>query len=156
MEKVKSCGFLIYRRHPKRSFLLMRHAKRWDLPKGHVDDGETNMECALRELKEETGIQESDLIVDPDFKYKNKYIVQYKSGKPKKKILIIYLAELVEEVTIVPTEHIGYEWFEWKPPHKIQKQTIDPVLKKVAEHWEAIVGEESDQDSDVSESMTTD
>ncbi len=52
----KSCGFLIYRNNPARSFLLMRHTDRWDLPKGHVDPNETNLECALRELKEETGI----------------------------------------------------------------------------------------------------
>ncbi|MEL7161300.1 MAG: NUDIX domain-containing protein, partial [Bacteroidota bacterium] len=31
---------------------------RWDLPKGHVDPGETNLECALRELEEETGVKD--------------------------------------------------------------------------------------------------
>ena len=136
MQKVKSCGFLIYRRQPKLSFLLMKHANRWDLPKGHVDDGETNMQCALRELEEETGIGESALKVDEAFKYKNKYIVQYKSGKPKKKVLIIYLAELMEHVDIELTEHIGFEWRDWDPPHKIQKETIDELLAQVAEHWQ--------------------
>ncbi len=52
----KSCGFLIYRNDPARSFLLMRHTDRWDLPKGHVDSDETNLECAYRELEEETSI----------------------------------------------------------------------------------------------------
>lgn len=113
----------------------MRHTKRWDLPKGHVDDGETNMECALRELEEETGIQASDLDIDDNFKYKTKYVVQSKSGKPKKKKLIIFLAELVCLVDIQLTEHIGFEWFDWTPPHQIQKQTIDPVLAEVEEYW---------------------
>jgi 8-oxo-dGTP pyrophosphatase MutT (NUDIX family) len=51
-----SCGFLILRGQPVDSFLLMKHPRRWDLPKGHLDEGETELQCALRELQEETGI----------------------------------------------------------------------------------------------------
>ena len=29
----------------------------WDLPKGKLDDGETIQSCAIREVEEETGIQ---------------------------------------------------------------------------------------------------
>lgn len=135
MEKVKSCGFLIYRTQPQRSILLMKHPKRWDLPKGHVDEGETNRECALRELQEETGIALEHLRIDDGFKYKDRYIVESKRGK-KKKTLIIYLAELIEEVEIVPTEHEGFEWVDWNPPHAIQEKTIDPVLAQVDAWWQ--------------------
>ncbi len=55
MSDVKSCGIIVFKRDPL-EFLLMRHPTRWDLPKGHVDPGETDLECALRELEEETGI----------------------------------------------------------------------------------------------------
>ncbi len=135
MEKVKSCGFLIYRTQPQRSILLMKHPKRWDLPKGHVDDGETNFECALRELQEETGIEEHHLRIEDGFKFKDRYIVDSKKGKKKKK-LIIYLAELIADVEIVPTEHEGYEWVDWNPPHAIQKKTIDPLLAEVEQWWQ--------------------
>ncbi len=133
----KSCGFLIYRNNPARSFLLMRHTDRWDLPKGHVDPNETNLECALRELKEETGIGADDIRLDEEFKFKHKYLVsnpRYGSGSRKKK-LIVYLAELIQEVEIQVTEHAGFEWFEWNPPHDIQERTINPLLKEVASHW---------------------
>ena len=91
MAKVKSCGFLIYRDDPSPSFLLMRHADRWDLPKGHVDEGESNLECAYRELEEETGIRAEHVLMDEHFKFKNKYVVKYdEAGEVvKKKKLII-------------------------------------------------------------------
>ncbi len=37
--------------------LIFRRGK-WDLPKGKLDDNETLIECALREVKEETGLTE--------------------------------------------------------------------------------------------------
>ena len=56
MQQLKSCGVLVFRDEPSLSFLLMEHTQRLDLPKGHVDPGESEIECALRELEEETGI----------------------------------------------------------------------------------------------------
>lgn len=140
MAKVKSCGFLIVRQNPTRSFLLMRHPNRWDLPKGHVDPEESNRECALRELEEETGILESDIEIDPDFKFKHKYTVNNKrtGHEPAKKKLIIYLATLINDVEIKLTEHEGYEWIDWAPPHQIQKKTIDPLLAQLAHHWQSL------------------
>lgn len=38
----------------------------WDLPKGHVDEGETELQCTLRELYEETGISADDIEIDTD------------------------------------------------------------------------------------------
>tara|TARA_B100000427_G_C14962944_1_gene357580 strand:- start:56 stop:493 length:438 start_codon:yes stop_codon:yes gene_type:complete len=34
----------------------------WSLPKGHIDDGETRLEAAIREIYEETGIKNPELI----------------------------------------------------------------------------------------------
>ena len=56
MKEVMSCGILLFRKKTHKQFLIMQHASRWDLPKGHVDPGETKRECALREFTEETGI----------------------------------------------------------------------------------------------------
>lgn len=53
----KSCGVLPYRiKDGKREFLLVyeTYSKCWSLPKGHIEAGETDIEAALRELKEET------------------------------------------------------------------------------------------------------
>ena len=71
MKTARSCGFLIVRGDPVGSFLLMKHKQRWDLPKGHVDPGETDLECAYRELVEETGIAADDIVMDPTFRFEH-------------------------------------------------------------------------------------
>ena len=132
MPELKSCGFLIVRGEPIREFLLMRHADRWDLPKGHVDLGETEMQCALRELVEETGIAATDIEVQDGFRFETRYQVRGKrDGKLYDKLLIVFLARLKRDVPIVTSEHPGYQWFAWQPPHKIQAFTIDPLLAEV-------------------------
>lgn len=130
-----SCGVLVVRGEPIDEFLLMKHADRWDLPKGHVDPGETDIECALRELEEETGIAPTNIELDPDFLFQLQYYVQYKrtGGQRRLKTLKVYLGRLQRDVPIVVTEHIGYQWFHWNPPHAIQQETIDPLLESVEE-----------------------
>lgn len=53
---VQSCGFLVFRNTPNggKEFLLLKLPERYDLPKGHREIGETEMQTALRELQEET------------------------------------------------------------------------------------------------------
>jgi bis(5'-nucleosidyl)-tetraphosphatase len=137
MPEVKSCGFLIVRGNPPREFLLMRHADRWDLPKGHVDDGETEMQCALRELHEETGITNADIELIDGFRYVTQYQVHEKKdrGRLYDKTLVIFLARLTRDVKIDPTEHGGYQWFPWQPPHQIQARAIDPLLSAAEEFF---------------------
>lgn len=117
----------------------MKHKDRWDLPKGHVDGDENEMQCALRELDEETGITKEQIEIDPDFRFSLQYEVQYKrtGGIKMLKEVVIFLGRLKKDVPIKITEHIGCEWFEWNPPHAIQTNTIDPLLKQLELHLDS-------------------
>jgi 8-oxo-dGTP pyrophosphatase MutT (NUDIX family) len=138
MADAKSCGFLIVRGKPISEFLLMRHADRWDLPKGHVDSGETEMQCALRELHEETGIHADDIEIIDGFRFTTNYQVRSKrEGRLYDKTLVIFLARLKRDVPINATEHGSYQWFPWNPPHQIQAWTIDPLLAAVDDFLKA-------------------
>ena len=132
---VKSCGFLIVRGQPLQEFLLMIHPDRLDLPKGHVEPGESDLACALRELEEETGIKEADIEIDPQFRFSTSYEVWKKKRQAfVPKTTIIFLATLTRDVEIVVTEHEGYAWHRWNPPHQLQAATIDPLLATLHQH----------------------
>jgi len=70
--KTLSCGILICNGEAE---LLLCHAtgtSRWDIPKGHGEDGEAPQETALRETAEETGLvfQPDELIELGRFTYR--------------------------------------------------------------------------------------
>lgn len=141
MHKVKSCGVILFRSEagssPRPSFLLMRHASRFDLPKGHSRRGETDLACALRELQEETGIGEADIRLDLGFRCEQVYYPRYQryGGAVVEKTLVVFLAHLQRPRDVVVTEHIGFEWVPWQPPHQIQPQGIDPLLQRVEDYF---------------------
>ena len=61
MLEEKSCGAIVYNNEGK--VLIVQHnAGHWDFPKGHVENNETEVETAVREVKEETNIDYSFLI----------------------------------------------------------------------------------------------
>ena len=95
----KSCGAIVYRRyHGNLEILLIKHVNsgHWSFPKGHVEEGETEVETALREVKEETGI---DIIIDPTFRE----TVTYFPRKDTQKIVVYFIAK-AKNFEYVPQE----------------------------------------------------
>ena len=85
----KSCGAIVYRKfHGNTEILLIKHVNsgHWSFPKGHVEFGETEVETALREVKEETGI---DIIIDPTFRE----IVSFSPKKGTQKTVFYFIGK---------------------------------------------------------------
>lgn len=58
-----SSGGVVFRRADDVEFLLIRDPyDNWGLPKGHIEGGETPQQAALREVEEETGLRELQLV----------------------------------------------------------------------------------------------
>jgi len=57
---IQAAGGLVL--NPSRDMLFIFRKGKWDLPKGKLDEGESLDHCAVREVKEETGLQHVRLI----------------------------------------------------------------------------------------------
>ncbi|RYY40568.1 MAG: NUDIX domain-containing protein [Chitinophagaceae bacterium] len=49
-------------RNEEGKYLLIRRLGWWDLPKGKLDPGESLEECAVREVREETGVEDLSIV----------------------------------------------------------------------------------------------
>ena len=108
----KSAGFIIISENDShnsdRSVLLLHYISgHWDFPKGNIEINENELQAAIRELKEETGIEDFTLL--PDFNYILKYKYTRKSTLISKQVTLFLASTKVNQVRI-SHEHIGYQW----------------------------------------------
>jgi 8-oxo-dGTP pyrophosphatase MutT (NUDIX family) len=80
-----SAGGIVFRRLPDQTarFLLIRDSyDNWGFPKGHLKDGETPAQAALRETAEEAGLEHLVLhgpirVIDWHFRFRGRHIHKY-------------------------------------------------------------------------------
>ena len=61
MEKHHSAGGVLINDH--KFYLIFKYTKNeWKIPKGHVEEGESLQETALREVREETGFNNIEFV----------------------------------------------------------------------------------------------
>lgn len=82
-------------------YLLIQH-RAWHraFPKGHPEDGETQLQAALRELQEETWIKSDQLTInEDDMRYTEKYKFRYR-GAPIRKTVHYVLGQCQTQLEI--------------------------------------------------------
>ena len=122
MPKEKSCGAIVFKRHKDGMKYLLLHygAGHWDFPKGHQEKSEKEEQAALREIKEETGIEDIEFV--DDFRETIKYFYK-KWEETVYKEVIFFLAETHSEEVTLSSEHIGYAWLSYE--HAFKKLTFN-------------------------------
>jgi 8-oxo-dGTP pyrophosphatase MutT (NUDIX family) len=113
MKQIFSAGIIIYRHAPDGlKYLLIRHpGGHWDLAKGKLEPGETELQAALRELQEETGITE--ITFDDQFYEKVMYRYgDYRGGVIHKQVGF-FLASTLQEKIVLSHEHEDYAWLSF-------------------------------------------
>jgi 8-oxo-dGTP pyrophosphatase MutT (NUDIX family) len=105
-----SCGFVLIRPVGHNRYYLLMHYKagHWDFSKGHVEEGESEEQTALRELTEETGIRRATVI--PGWKYEYDYEFGGKTRAARSKKVTFMLATTEESNVRTSHEHQGARW----------------------------------------------
>ncbi len=116
----------------------------WSFAKGKIEQEERSFQTALREIREETGLERNDLKFTGPFKVYEKFTFLRGRGTTKTRVfktVIFYLAETKKSWIRLSREHDGYGWFSYKEAIKILKhkdsqgvltQANDFLMKPVA------------------------
>ena len=93
----KSCGAVVYtgRGAGRRYVLVQGAAGFWGFPKGHVEDGESEAQTALREIREETG---AEAVLIEGFRSTEEYALEREGRPDTVKQVVYFLAEASGEV----------------------------------------------------------
>ena len=125
MSYEKSCGAVVFRKyHGNIELLLIKHVVggHWSFPKGHVEAGETEEQTALREIKEETGI-------DVDLITTFREVVSYSPKRDTTKDVIYFLGKAKTfQYTPQEEEIAQIKWVEINLAHSFLTYDNDKQL----------------------------
>lgn len=103
----KSAGAVVFAREAEIRYLLLR-SRHWEFPKGLIDANESELDAAVREVGEETGLQ---ITLVPGFRETVEYFYRRKeSGAPVKKEVVYYLGEAKTTAYKISWEHQEARW----------------------------------------------
>jgi 8-oxo-dGTP pyrophosphatase MutT (NUDIX family) len=111
----KAGGGLVYNKNGEVLFIF-RNGK-WDLPKGGTDKGEEIEDTAMREVEEETGVNELSI----SKKLQKTYHIFKRNGVYKLKITHWFEMHCTYDGIPVGQADEGIEKVEWKNPTQIQE-----------------------------------
>lgn len=107
MKREKSCGAILHwKQDGEDLFLLIQHKNggHWAFPKGHVEEGETELQTALREIREETGYEAE---IDSGFRE----VISYSPKEDVMKDVVYFSGKVLGgEVQAQPEEVLQIRW----------------------------------------------
>ena len=133
MKNDQSMGVLVFYRFPRSlKYLIIKHRKgHWAFPKGHAEKGETKLEAALRELKEETGIKKINLLKKTVMVKEVYKFTGTKGVKILKKVNYFIAEAKSKKVKIDENEITNFRWCTLKAGmERITFEESKSVLKK--------------------------
>lgn len=107
----KCCGIVVFRYKKELEFLIVKSKKgNLSFPKGKIEKGETDYECAIRETFEETGIKEDGLNF---IKNGDEYVTFKEISKKGNCSVLYYLAECKGDPQLLYVDPEELSWVGW-------------------------------------------
>lgn len=134
-----TAGGVLYDPLQKKVYMIYKQERdEWLLPKGHIEEGESIEEAALREIKEETGYNRIELVND-GLLGKTEFEFEL-HGEKAFKVIYYYLAKLVEsdfkETKERENEGLSGKWLDLSEAIRLAKHND---TKKLLEKSELLV-----------------
>ena len=129
MRYIKSCGFIVYKAENNENFYLIIKSHNGDVgfPKGHMEPGESELQTAIRELKEETGM---DVDTIHDFRYQIEYPLPRVPDAMKQTVYFLGKCAsdeiIIQETEVALAEFVTYD----KAIEKLTFEETKNMLKK--------------------------
>lgn len=129
MRYIKSCGFIVYKAENNENFYLIIKSHNGDVgfPKGHMEPGENELQTAIRELKEETGM---DVDTIYDFRYQIEYPLPRVPDAMKQTVYFLGKCAsddiIIQETEVASAEFVTYD----KAIEKLTFEETKNMLKK--------------------------
>ena len=129
MRYIKSCGFIVYKAENNENFYLIIKSHNGDVgfPKGHMEPGENELQTAIRELKEETGM---DVDTIYDFRYQIEYPLPRVPDAMKQTVYFLGKCAsddiIIQETEVASAEFVTYD----KAIEKLTFKETKNMLKK--------------------------
>ncbi|MCA9541481.1 MAG: NUDIX domain-containing protein [Myxococcales bacterium] len=139
----RSCGVIPFRRREGVIEFLLLHSAMvrnpdaaWEFPKGSLEEGESEQDAALRELREEAHISAVNLL--PDFRDQVHYGYR-RAGREIDKTVVFFLGE-VEGDGVLPAEAPTREhrphpsegiWYVWATERDAMRRLFHPGMRKL-------------------------
>ncbi|HVA82781.1 MAG TPA: uracil-DNA glycosylase family protein [Candidatus Aquilonibacter sp.] len=130
-----SAGAFIYKKEGEKVLILflVRDNKKFDIPKGHIEEGENAEQAGKREILEEAGLR-VDFIAG--FREISKYFFVEKGTKIVKRVTL-FLAKAENGKVKISDEHIGFKWMgKEEALEKIGYKDMKKLLNRAYEYIE--------------------
>jgi|UniRef100_A0A6C0K664 8-oxo-dGTP pyrophosphatase MutT (NUDIX family) len=122
---IKKCGIIVRDQSQKYLLVFGKKSGKWSFPKGHQEEGETEEDTALRELKEETGICFTRNDLEDRIRFKNNIYFNVTSSSSGD-MMPIHIQDT--------NEILKTSWFSLPEMLELSKETINYGLKSWLNH----------------------
>ncbi len=126
MRQEKSCGTIVI--NDNKVLVIRQKQGFWGFPKGHIEEGESEIQTAIRETKEETNL---DVVIEDETRFCLNYIIE---DKQINKYVVYFIAKAINNDVKLQIEEI--DDIAWVDIEKIEDILTFDNLKEL---WKVVL-----------------